>query len=76
MLELVYCAETQTAAVYDAGVVKFVEKDISAAYAKAAYDSEINLKSCAVSYRLLLSYKLCKFFFKFAVDVESSVEES
>ena len=76
MLEFAYFAETQAAAVYDAGMVKGVEEYKTAAESKAAHHSQVHLETGAVGYGLFLAGKFGQFSFELFVKVERTVEET
>ena len=74
--ELAYLAETQAAAVDDAGVVKGVEEDEASAEAEASDNSEVDLEAGAVGDGLFLANELGELGLKLLVNVQRAVEES
>ena len=74
--ELAHLAETQTAAVDDAGVVQGVQEDVAAAETEATHDAQVHLESGAVGHGFFLAHELRQFLFQLLVDVEGTVEET
>ena len=74
--ELADLGESESAAVYDAGVVKGVEEGVSSSESEAAHHSQIHLESGAVCDCLLLAHKLRKLLFQLLVYVQSTVQKA
>ena len=74
--ELAHLAETQAAAVDDAGVVQGVQEDESAAEAQASHDAQVHLETGAVGHRGLLAHELGELRLQLFVEVEGAVEEA
>ena len=76
MLEFIDSAPAEAASVYDAGVVGVIEKGVSSTESEGGHYSEIYLESGTEGYRFLHSDKLGELFFKFVMDIKSSVQEA
>ena len=75
VLEFEDLAETQAAAVDDAGVVEGIQKDESVPESQARNHSQIDLETGAVCNCFVLAHEGGKFLFKFEMYVEGAVQE-
>ena len=76
MAELAHFAETQAAAVDDAGMVQGVQEDEAAAETEATHDAQVHLEAGAVGYGRFLAHELRQLRLQLLVNVEGAVEEA